>query len=138
MSEINEEIIENNEPKETVTTVKIADDVVSIIAAKAASEVEGVAGMTGSLAGELVEKLGVKNLSKGIKVDIAESNVAVSLSLLVEYGVKIQNVASDVQNTVKTAVETMTGLDVTEVNVLVQGIVFPQVEEAVEEETTEE
>ena len=139
MTEINEEILENencenSEPKETVTTVKIADEVVSVIAAKAAGEVEGIAGMTGSIAGELVEKLGVKNLSKGIKVDIAESNVAISLSVMVGYGYKIPDICKEAQQAVKNAVETMTCLTVTEVNLYVQGIVFPQPEEPKSEE----
>ncbi|MEG1478552.1 MAG: Asp23/Gls24 family envelope stress response protein [Clostridiales bacterium] len=134
MAEIIEnETVENNEPKETITTVKIADDVVSVIASKAASEVKGIAGMTGSIAGELVEKLGVKNFSKGIKVEIAEANVAISLSILVDFGVKIPDVCKEAQVTVKNAVESMTGLSVTEVNILVNGIVFPQPEEPQEE-----
>ncbi|MEG0874586.1 MAG: Asp23/Gls24 family envelope stress response protein [Clostridiales bacterium] len=134
MAEIIEnETVENNEPKETITTVKIADDVVSVIASKAASEVNGIAGMTGSIAGELVEKLGVKNFSKGIKVEIAEANVAISLSILVDFGVKIPDVCKEAQVTVKNAVESMTGLSVTEVNILVNGIVFPQPEEPQEE-----
>lgn len=134
MSEINEEVVEveNNEPQETVTTVKIADEVVSVIAAKAASEVEGIAAMTGSIAGEFVEKLGVKNLSKGIKVDISESNVAISLSVVVNYGFKIPDICKEAQGSVRAAVESMTGLNVTEVNIYVQSIVFPQPEEAVE------
>lgn len=144
MSEINEneEVmeVENNEPQETVTTVKIADEVVSVIAAKAAGEVDGIAAMTGSIAGEFVEKLGVKNLSKGIKVDIAESNVAISLSVVVNYGYKIPDICKEAQNSVRAAVESMTGLNVTEVNIYVQSIVFPQPEEAVEpnEETEQE
>ncbi len=135
MTEIKEENLaqENNENKETVTTVKIADEVVSVIAAKAAGEVEGIASMTGSFAGEFVEKLGVKNLSKGIKVDIAESNVAISLSVMVKYGYKIPDVCKDAQAAVKTAVESMTGLNVSEVNMYVQGIIFPQPEETKEE-----
>ncbi|MDO4541305.1 MAG: Asp23/Gls24 family envelope stress response protein [Bacillota bacterium] len=143
MTEINEEVMnsestEQNEPNETVTTVKIADEVVSIIAAKAAGEVEGIAAMTGTFAGEFVEKLGVKNLSKGIKVEISEANVAISLSVMVNYGYKIPEICKEAQLSVKTAVESMTGLTVTEVNIYVQGITFPQPDEPKEEEEVTE
>lgn len=123
------------ETKTPVTSVRIADDVVSVIASMAASEVEGVGGMTGSLAGDLVEKLGKKNLSKGIKVDVTDTSVAISLSLLMEYGYKLHEVAKNVQKAVKNAVEAMTGLTVSEVNIMIQGIVFPQPEDGTEEET---
>lgn len=126
---------ETPEAKSPVTTVKIADDVVSVIASMAANEVDGVGGMTGSLAGDLVEKLGKKNLSKGIKVDVTDTSVAISLSLLIEYGYKLPEVAKNVQKAVKNAVEAMTGLSVSEVNIMVQGIVFPQPEDGAEEDT---
>ncbi|MEE0776769.1 MAG: Asp23/Gls24 family envelope stress response protein [Bacillota bacterium] len=124
------------ETREPITTVRIADDVVSVIASMAASEVEGVNGMTGSFAGDLVEKLGKKNLSKGIKVDVTETSVSISLSLLVEYGHKLQEVAKNVQRAVKNTVEAMTGLTVSEVNIMIQGIVFPQPEDGTEEDAS--
>lgn len=106
------------------TSVRIADDVVGVIAGLAAAEVEGVAGMSGGLVGDLSEMLGKKNLSKGVKVKVGEKECAVDLYLVVEYGVRIPDVATQVQENVKRAVESMTGLNVVEVNIHVQGVSF--------------
>lgn len=106
------------------TSVRIADDVVGVIAGIAASEVEGVAGMSGGIVGDLSEMLGKKNLSKGVKVQVGEKECAIELFLVVEYGVRIPDVATQVQENVKRAVESMTGLDVVEVNIHVQGVSF--------------
>ena len=102
--------------------VKIADDVVAIIAGKAASEVTGVYGMSGGFAGGFTEVFGKKNLSKGIKVDVGENTVKIDVNIIVEYGARIPDVAFEIQNRVKKAVESMTGLNVMEVNVHVQGV----------------
>ena len=103
--------------------IQIADEVISIIAGKAVSEVSGVAGMAGGFAGGISEVLSwKKNLSKGIKVDVVEKQVKVDVNIIVEYGVRIPDVAFEIQNRVKKAVENMTGLKVTEVNVNVQGV----------------
>ena len=103
--------------------IQIADEVISIIAGKAVSEVSGVAGMAGGFAGGISEVLsGKKNLSKGIKVDVVEKQVKVDVNIIVEYGVRIPDVAFEIQNRVKKAVEAMTGLKVLSVNVHVQGI----------------
>lgn len=102
--------------------IKIADEVVGIIAGLAAIEVEGVAGMSGGLAGGIVEMLGRKNLSKGVKVEVGERETAIDLYIIVDYGVKIPEVSLAVQESVKSAVETMTGLNVIEVNVNIQGV----------------
>lgn len=102
--------------------VKIADDVVAIIAEIAAREVKGVVGMSGSLAGSITEILGKKNPSKGVKVEVGEKEAAIDLYLIVEYGVRIPDVAWKIQENVKKAVETMTGLNVVEVNIHIQGI----------------
>ncbi|MBA1337016.1 MAG: Alkaline shock protein [Firmicutes bacterium] len=109
------------EPEE-FGSVKISDDVVSIIAGLAATEVKGVAGMSGGIAGGIAELLGKKNLAKGVKVTVGEKEAAVDLYIIVEYGVKIPDVAWEVQDKVKKAIETMTGLDVVEVNIHVQGV----------------
>jgi uncharacterized alkaline shock family protein YloU len=133
----NEEIKENEIIENTVEisdnsgeSIQIADDVVAIIAGKAVSEVSGVAGMAGGFAGGISEVLsGKKILSKGIKVDVKEKETTIDVSIIVEYGVRIPDVAFEIQNRVKKAVETMTGLNVSGVNVHVQGVKTTEVAE---------
>jgi uncharacterized alkaline shock family protein YloU len=107
-----------------VGSIRIADEVVGIIAGLAATEVAGVAGMSGGLVGGIAEMLGKKNLSKGVKVEVGEREAAVDLFVIAEYGVRIPDVALRVQENVKRAIESMTGLDVVEVNIHVQGVGF--------------
>ena len=102
--------------------IKIADEVVAIIAALAATEVEGVASMAGNITNELIGKLGMKNLSKGVKVDVLEGNVTVSLALNLKYNYSIVEVSARVQEKVKNAIENMTGLEVADVNIKVAGV----------------
>lgn len=109
-----------------VGSVRIADEVVGIIAGLAATEVSGVAGMSGGLVGGIAEMLGKKNLSKGVKVEVGEREAAIDLYIIVEYGVRIPDVALRVQENVKRAIESMTGLDVVEINIHVQGVGFSQ------------
>lgn len=97
--------------------VHVADEVVAIIAGLAATEVEGVASMAGNITNELVSKLGMKNLSKGVKVEVAEKTVSVEVTLNISYGYSIPEVSEKVQEKVKSAIETMTGLSVAIVNV---------------------
>ncbi len=106
--------------------VKIASEVVTVIASMAAMEVKGVAGMSGGFTDDIVEKFGVKSSNKGIKVQVGETETSIDLFLNVEYGVKIPDVAWEVQQSVKKAVETMTGLRVVEVNIHIQGINIPK------------
>ena len=101
--------------------IKIADEVVAIIAALAATEVEGVASMAGNITNELIGKLGMKNLSKGVKVDVLEGIVTVSLALNLKYNYSIVEVSARVQEKVKNAIENMTGLEVADVNIKVAG-----------------
>lgn len=115
-------------------TVKIANDVVSIIAGLAATEVDGVAGMSGGITRDITEMLGMKSLSKGVKVEVGEKEAAIDLFIIVEYGMKISEVARNVQENVKNKVETMTGLRVVEVNVNVQGVNIPKEEPVIEDE----
>lgn len=117
------ERIENTNEK---GSIKIADEVVGIIAGLAATEVEGVAGMSGGIVGGIAEILGRKNLSKGVKVEVGEREAAVDLYIIVNYGVRIPEVAWNVQENVKKAIENMTGLRVIEVNIHVQGVNFGQ------------
>ena len=105
--------------------LRIANEVVAIIAGLAATEVQGVAGMSGGIAGGIAEMLGRKNLSKGVKVEVGEEQAAVDLFVVVDYGVHIPTVAWNIQENVKRAIESMTGLQVVEVNVHVQGVHFP-------------
>ena len=128
----NEEL--NEKVEGTTENIQIADDVVAIIAGKAISEVSGVAGMAGGFAGGITEVLsGKKNLSKGIKVEVTEKEAKIAVNIIVEYGVRIPDVAFEIQNRVKKAVEAMTGLNVSNVNVHVQGV--KTIEEQTELET---
>ena len=104
------------------SNIKIADEVVGIIAGLAATEVEGVAGMSGGIAGGIAEMLGRKSLAKGVKVQAGEKETAIEVYIIAEYGTKIPEVAWNVQESVKNAVETMTGLSVVEVNIHIQGV----------------
>ena len=107
-----------------VGTIRIADEVVGIVASLAATEIPGVAGMSAGLVGGIAEMLGKKNLAKGVKVEVGEKEAAVDLYIIVEYGVRIPDVALKVQENVKQAIESMTGLDVVEVNIHIQGVGF--------------
>lgn len=109
--------------------IRIANEVVAVVAGLAATEIEGLAGMSGGLAGGFAEMLGHKNLAKGVRVEVGEKETAVDIFVIVEYGAKIPDVASRVQENVKHAIESMTGLKVLEVNVHVQGVSFPEVKE---------
>ena len=102
--------------------IKIADEVVAIIAALAATEVEGVASMAGNITNELIGKLGMKNLSKGVKVDVLEGIVTVSLALNLKYNYSIVEGSARVLEKVKNAIENMTGLEVADVNIKVAGV----------------
>lgn len=104
--------------------VTFADEVIAIIAGLAATEISGVAGMSGGLAGGIVEMLGRKNLSKGVKVEVGDKETAIDLFIVAEYGVRIPEMAWNIQENVKKAVENMTGLEVKEVNIHIQGVVF--------------
>ena len=108
--------------KEKIGEVQIADEVVAIIAGLAATEVEGVDSMAGNITNELVGKLGMKNLSKGVKVDVTEEHVSADLSLNIRYGYSIPSVSEQVQEKVSTAIESMTGLTVLDVNVKIAGV----------------
>ena len=132
-----EEIVELNEEIKTENDgIKISDDVVAVIAGVAVTEVAGVAGMAGGFAGGISEVFsGKKNLAKGIKAEISENKAKIDVNIIVEYGTRIPDVAFEIQNRVKKAVESMTGLKVEEVNVHVQGV---NTDTAVNEKSNEE
>ena len=111
---------------ESLGEVKIADEVVAMIAGLAAMEVEGLASMAGNATRELISKLGMKSLSKGVKVDVLEGVVTVSLSLNLKYGYSIKEITTKVQEKVKAAIENMTGLEVADVNIRVAGVEVPE------------
>ncbi|ATY84403.1 Asp23/Gls24 family envelope stress response protein [Kyrpidia spormannii] len=123
------------EPDDSITelgSIRIANEVIEVIAGLAAVEVPGVAGMSGGVVGGIAELLGRKNLSKGVKVEVGQKQCAVDVSIVAEYGARIPDVAGAIQENVKRAIETMTGLEVVEVNVHVLGVAFRQEEKAEE------
>ncbi|MCM1135882.1 MAG: Asp23/Gls24 family envelope stress response protein [Clostridium sp.] len=103
-------------------TVKIADDVVAMIAGLAATEVQGVAAMAGNISNELMSRVGVKNLAKGVRVEVKGKKVKAELALIVEYGHNIPVVSQKVQEKVKSTVESMTGLEVSDVDIRIAGV----------------
>lgn len=110
-----------------VGVVKISDEVISVIAGIAASEIKGIAGINANLAGGITQLLtGKKNNTKGVKVAVEEDSASIDLSIVVEYGVKIPEVVYQVQDNVKRTVESMTGLNVSAVNIMVQSIIIPK------------
>ncbi len=121
-----EDIVEETLGEDNAGSVKIADDVVATIAGLAATQVEGVAGMSGGVVNGLGELLGRKNLTKGVKVEVGESETIVDLYMVVNFGVTIPEVAQSVQASVQQAVENMTGLKVVAVNIHITGVTFPQ------------
>jgi len=104
--------------------VNISDDVISVIAGTAALQVDGVVGMSGNFAGDIIEMLGKKNFSKGVSIVIEDGNVQISLDIIVKFGSKVHEVALAVQKNVKTAVENMTGLSVISVDINISSLVF--------------
>ena len=121
MSELEERNTHKLYEKDAIGEVRIADEVVAIIAGLAATEVDGVDSMAGNITNELVGRLGMKNLSKGVKVDVTEEHVSVDLSLNIKYGYNIPDVSEKVQDKVKSAIENMTGLTVLDVNIRIAG-----------------
>lgn len=100
----------------------VADEVIAVITGLAAMEIEGVASMAGNATRELISKIGIKSLSKGVKVDVLEDVVTVEATLNLKYGYNVKDVSVKVQEKVKVAIENMTGLKVADVNVRVAGI----------------
>ena len=107
---------------ESIGTVQIADDVVAMIASLATTEVDGVSAMAGNITNELMSKVGVKNLTKGVKVEVQDKNVTVDLAVTMEYGYNIPATCQAVQQKVKNAIENMTGLTCSDVNIRIAGV----------------
>lgn len=108
--------------KKELGEVKIASDVVAAIAALAATEIDGVYSMAGNITNELIGKLGMKNLSKGVKILMEGGIVRVDMMVVVNYGYSIPEVSGQVQERVSQQIENMTGLSVSEVNVRIAGV----------------
>ncbi|KRE54288.1 Asp23/Gls24 family envelope stress response protein [Paenibacillus sp. Soil522] len=117
-----------------IGTIQIAPEVIEVIAGLATVEVDGVAGMSGGFAGGIVELLGRKNLSKGVKVEVGQREAAVDVNIIVEYGIRIPEIASEIQLNVKRSIEMMTGLHVVEVNVHIHDVHFKAPDKPEEEE----
>lgn len=130
-----------SEEKEELATIddvkgiKISEDVVSVIAGVAASEVPGVCSMSGGIG--ISEVFGKKNMAKGIKSEVGEKETRIDVNIIVEYGVRIPDIAYEIQNRVKKAVESMTGLTVSEVNIHVQGVQVMNSEKAPEDKNVD-
>lgn len=107
---------------DSMGSVKIADDVVAMIAALAATEVEGVDSMVGNITHELMNKMGYKNIARGVKVEVYNKKVKVDISVNIEYGYNIPATSQRVQTKVQNAIESMTGLSVTDVNIRIVGV----------------
>ena len=108
--------------EDKIGVVCVGEDVVSIIAGLAATEVEGVGSMAGNITNEIVAKTGIKNLAKGVRVDVMDGIVTVDLNLNIKYGYAIPEVSGNVQDRVRTAIETMTGLTVGTINVRIASV----------------
>ncbi|WP_128655760.1 Asp23/Gls24 family envelope stress response protein [Paenibacillus sp. 598K] len=121
--------------KTDMGTIQIAPEVIEVIAGLATIEVPGVAGMSGGFAGGIAELLGRKNLSKGVKVEVGQREAAIDVSIIVEYGNRIPDIASEIQQSVKRSIETMTGLLVVEVNVHIHDVHFKAAEKLEDEDT---
>ncbi len=117
-----------------IGNVVISEEVVGVIAGAAASEVEGIYSMSGGIVGGIADILGKKNVAKGVKADIADGKVSVGVHITVCYGAKITEVSSQLQQKVKKAVESMTGLEVLAVDVYIDGVYFEKEQKSKPEE----
>lgn len=123
---MNEEHTYTLQGDENIGAVKIADDVVAMIAGLAATEIEGVAGMYGNITNEIMSKVGVKNLAKGVKVEVTDGKVKTDIALIVEYGYNIPAISQKVQTRVKNAIQNMTGLVAEDINIRIAGVNMPK------------
>ncbi len=128
VNEMDEELkdipVQETDGEEGVGNINISVDVVSTIAGIAASEIEGVASMYSSLAGGIAEIFSKKNTGKGVRVEMKERSVVIDLYIVVDYGVRVPELAWEIQEKVKNNIETMTGLEVEKVNIHVEGVSF--------------
>lgn len=132
------------EEKETNGQIQISDEVIAIIAGTAAVETEGVSLPSSAPVSTMKGFFGKKNQSKGVKITVEEKTALIEIELTVKFGINIKNVCEEVQQKVKNAVETMTGLTVSSVNIIVSEISLekevpatPVTEETADNEFTE-
>lgn len=116
-------------------TIQIAPEVLEIIAGLATVDIEGVAGMSGGLAGGIAELLGRKNLTKGVKVQVGAGEAVVDVSIVVHYGYRIPDICEQIQRNVQQAVQSMTGIDVAEVNIQIHDVHFKSADKATDEDS---
>lgn len=109
-------------------SIRISEDAIAGIVSMVVAQIKGISGMSGSMTSGLTEMLGKKNLTKGVKVELNNQDIVIALSIFVEYGVKIPKLALEIQSQVRNSIQTMTGLQVKEVNIYVQGISFDHTE----------
>ena len=126
-----------NETVKSTGNIKISEEVIATITEIAVKEIKGVCGTSSSLAGEIKQKLGKKSYGKGVKVTFDEETVVIDVSLVVEFGVRIQEVAWEVQGNVKKQVESMTSLSVDKVNVHITGVNVVEEKQEIITENTE-
>lgn len=142
MSEETSVVTTDTTIKESNGTISFSNEVISTIVGLAASEIEGVASMSGGFVDGITEFMGKKSASKGIKVEVGQEEVKTDISIVVKYGYKITEICTNIQNAVKNAIETMTGLKLAEINISVVGIVVPDTKKAIsaagDEEAIEE
>ena len=129
--------LQPQEQPEQNGTITFANEVIATIAGIAACDIPGVAGMCGGIKDGIVELLGRKNLTKGVKVTVNENSVSVDIQIVVEFGAIVPEVCRNIQESVKKALETMTGLNVYAVNVAIDGIKFKELAVAPESEDSE-
>ncbi|PEJ57002.1 MULTISPECIES: Asp23/Gls24 family envelope stress response protein [unclassified Bacillus (in: firmicutes)] len=108
----------------TLGRVEIAPEVIEVIAGIAAAEVDGVSSMRGNLASGISEIIGKKYHGKGVRVDLSDDRITIDVYILVKFGKSIPTVAGNVQDNIRQALLTMTGLELSEVNVHVVGVQF--------------
>ncbi|MDX8364286.1 Asp23/Gls24 family envelope stress response protein [Cytobacillus sp. Hm23] len=128
-------LLEMNQGNNSLGKIEIAPEVIEVIAGIAASEIEGIAQMRGNFASGVVERLGIKNHGKGVKVELTEEGVTIDVYCMVKFGVSIPSIAHQVQDNVRQTLLNMTALDVDEVNIHVVGVQFdnPAQETEIEE-----
>lgn len=117
-------INEFNEQEKNGGTIKISDEVIATITSVAVSETDGVCNLSGSLTGEIAMRFGKKNINKGIKVTTTDDGTVIDISVTVKYGIRIPDIAWEIQENVKKSVESMSGLNVLKVNIHVVGVEF--------------
>ncbi|MFS0787223.1 Asp23/Gls24 family envelope stress response protein [Shouchella sp. 1P09AA] len=128
------QLLELDEEKSGLGKVEISPEVIEVIAGIATQEIEGVAALRGNFAADVAERLGRKNHGKGVKVDLSEEGINVDVSIVIAYGASVPEVAKLIQLNIQQALETMTAIQLTEINVHVVGVYFDTPNAPIEEE----